>query len=253
MTGEPPYNPPGSGWGGTGYGGAAYGQAGWPAPGPTAADRVRVAWQRRYESDYVFHFWSALGWTVLTCGIYSYYVLYQLVRRSREHNMRRIALLDGAAAFAWEQATRQGTADELRPAFERISTNMATLRSQTTDFRDPSAWVVLGIVSSGIASVVAYCLLDGDLVTHDHAEGAVEAELSAIYARLGAATVAPDPTRLKGRHNYAGRVIATVATLGIYGLFWLYDVMHQGNEHFRHNWVWEDSLAESVQALAGGR
>ena len=164
------------------------------APPPaSASDRVRMAWQRRHDSDYIFDFWTAFGWTVLSCGFYGFYVLYQLVRRDRDHNARRIELLDAATTFAWEQASAQGINEELRPAFERISTNMAVLRAQTTQFRDPIIWVILDVFTSGIARIVAYCLIDGDLVTHDHAEGAIEAELSEIYGRLGAPVAPPDP------------------------------------------------------------
>jgi len=211
--------------------------------------RVRTAWQRRHETDYVFEFWSALGWTILTCGIYGFYITYQLVRRDRDHNARRLELLDAATTFAWERAGARGMQEEIRPAFERIATHMGVLRAQTTQFRDPTIWVLLDIISSGIARIVAYVLLDGDLITHDHAEGAIEAELSDVYSRLGAPTAPPDPTRLKGKHNYVGRVIALIATCGIYGLWWLYDVMVEWNRHFEHNWRWEDDLAASVQTL----
>ena len=208
-----------------------------------------MAWQRRHDSDYIFDFWTALGWTVLSCGFYAFYVLYQLVRRDRDHNARRIELLDAATTYAWEQASAQGINEELRPAFERISTNMAVLRAQTTQFRDPIIWVILDVFTSGIARIVAYCLIDGDLVTHDHAEGAIEAELSEIYGRLGAPVAPPDPGRLKGRQNYAARIIVTIVTCGIYGFWWLYDIMVDGNRHFEHNWRWEDGLAGSVQSL----
>jgi hypothetical protein len=47
-------------------------------------DRVQAAWQRRVETDYIFDYWAALGWTVLTLGIFGFYVFYQLVRRMRD-------------------------------------------------------------------------------------------------------------------------------------------------------------------------
>ena len=59
----------------------------------------------------------------------------------------------------------------------------------------------------------------------------------------------PDPGRLKGPHNYVARVLVTLVTCGIYGLWWLYDVMVDWNRHFEHNWRWEDGLAASVQSL----
>jgi hypothetical protein len=233
---------------------------GFPAPPPygmpapygapaSSGERVRMAWQRRHETDYVFNFWTAFGWTLLTCGIYGLYVVYQLIRRDRDHNLRRIELLDAATTFAWERADQRGIAEELRPAFERIATNLATLRQMTTDFREPGIWALLAFFASGIVQVVAFILIDGDLVRHDYAEGAIEAELSAIYQRLDAPIAPPDPSRLKQKHNYVGRVIATLATCGFYALWWEYDVMVEGNRHFEHNWRWEDDLARAVQSL----
>jgi hypothetical protein len=222
----------------------------YPAPAPAPpADRVRTAWQRRSESDYIFDFPTALGWSILTCGIYHFYILYQLLRRSRDHNLRRIEMLDAASAFAWEQAQKKGLQDELRPSFERIAPHMAVLRSQTSQFRDPTIWVVISIFISYVASVIVYILLDGDLITHDHAEGAIEAELAHIYTRLGAPVARPDPARLKQPHNYIARVIVTAVTCGIYGIWWLYDMMTDTNRHFQENWRWEDDLAQSVQQL----
>jgi hypothetical protein len=178
------------------------------------------------------------------------------MRRSREHNLRRIELLDGATAFAWDRCEQRGISEELRPAFDRIGSQMAILRRVSTEFRDPALWVVIAAIATVttgfgglVVFVIAWILLDGDLVRHDYAEGAVEAELSAIYERLGVTITPPDPARLKGRHNYVGRVIATIATCGIYEFWWLYNVMTDGNQHYQHNWSWEDDLARGVQTL----
>jgi hypothetical protein len=225
---------------------------GGPPPGwtpPSAADRLRVAWQRRHDSDYIFDFVTALGWTVLSCGVYGYYVFYQLVRRSRDHNQRRWELLDAATNLAWEQAQVQGVSEELRPQFEHIADEIRALGELASEFRDPVLWVVLSIVSAGIAQYVGWVLLDGDLVKHAAAERAIEAELTTIYARLGQPIVVPVPPPLKGRHNVAGRIIATLASCGIYSLWWLHDLMVEGNAHFERNWQFEDELARASQSF----
>ena len=218
-------------------------------PAPSAAERVRVAWQQRAESDYRFDFWTALGWTILSCGFYGFYVTYQLVRRSRDHNARRIEMLDAATTFAWQQAEAKGIANDLQPNFNRISAELVILRQQAAQFRDPVAWTLISLVGAGIVHIVLYILLDGDLVAHDRAEGAIEHELSTIYTRLGAAVPAPDPSRLKEKHNYVGRIVATILTCGVYALWWQYNVMTEANVHYDHNWHWEDGLATSVQQL----
>lgn len=219
-----------------------------PAPAPvSAAERVRLAYLRRNETDYVFEFWSALGWTVLTCGIYMLYVIYQLVRRSRDHNVRRLELLDAANALAWERANAQGLADELRPSFERVAGHLERLRRQTTEFRDPTLWLVIAIFASGIVQLILGVLLDQDLVTHDYEEGGAENELARVFGRLGTPVAAPDPARLHTAYNYVGRIVATLLTCGFYWYWWLYDLMVDANLHFAKDWAWEDSLAQAVQ------
>jgi hypothetical protein len=219
-----------------------------PALPQPPAERVRNAYLRRHETDYIFDFWTAFGWTLLTCGIYLVYVVYQLVRRSRDHNLRRLELLEAANAVAWDRAVAQGLDGELRGSFERVATHLDGLRRLTYEFRDPIVWLLLSIIARGIVEIVVFVLLDGDLVKHDYDEGGAENELAFIYTRLGTPVVHPDPARLHPPQNYLGRVLAAIFTCGIYSIFWLYNVMDDGNRHFATNWAWEDSLAQAVQA-----
>jgi hypothetical protein len=221
-----------------------------PGPPPTpTSDRVYSAWWRRSETDYIFHYWTALGWTILTFGIYSLYVFYQLVRRMRDHNARRVELLDATLAFAWEEAGRHGLQEELTPSFQRAGAHMDVLRRMTGDFRDPVIWLVLAIIARGIVEVVAFVLLDKDLVKHDRAEVGVEYELSLIFGRLGQSVPMPDQSRVKGENNYVGRLVATVFSFGIYLFWWYYNQMNDPNRHFQGNWVQEDAVVAAVRAF----
>jgi hypothetical protein len=213
-----------------------------------AVDRVHAAWQRRVETDYIFEFWTALGWTILTFGIYGLYVFYQLVRRVRDHNARRVELFDATLGLAWDEAGRRGLQAELQPSFERAEAHMVVLRAMTGEFRDPVIWLLLAIIT-GVAQIVAFVLLDQDLVKHDRSEVGVEYELSVIFGRFGQVVPAPDQGRVKGENNYAGRIIATIASLGIYALWWYYDQMTEPNRNFQANWPEEDALVAAVQAL----
>jgi len=214
-----------------------------------AADRFHFACQRRAETDYLFGYWTALGWTLLTLGIYGFYVFYQLVRRMRDHNRRRAELFDAALALAWEEAGRRGLQAELTPSFQRADAHMDVLRRMTGEFRDPVVWVVLAVVARGIVELIAFILLDQDLVKHDRAEVGVEYQLSLIFGRLGHPLAGPDQARVKGQDNYAGRIVATIFSLGIYLFWWYYDQMTVPNVHFWANWAYEDALAAAVLGL----
>ncbi len=231
------------------------------APGPPAASpavRVRAAYDRRAQTDYVFTgpVWNVVL-SVLTCGIFGFYLFYQLMKRDRDHNLRRLELLDAANAYAWEQATSRGLADELRPAFERVAGSLAVLHRLSREFRDPVLWLVIDILGGGVSAlfpgitqVVGFVLIDQDLDAHDRAEGAAEADLAQIYARLGRNLPAPDPARVKGKHNYGGRIVASIFTCGVYLFWWLYDMQVEGNRHVEANWPFEDALVAAVPAVA---
>lgn len=219
-------------------------------PTLSAADRVRLAAQRRGESDYIFSYWSALGWTILTLGIYGFYVLYQLVRRMRDHNARRLELLDAATTAAWEQAGRQGLQQELTPSFQRVAGQLAVMRQMTSEFREPFIWVALAVVAHGIVQIVAFVLLDQDLIRHEQAEYGAGQELSLIYGRLGQHLPAPDPGQVKGPDNYVGRIVAAIVTFGIYMFWWYYNQMDEPNKHFASNWAHEEELVTAVERLS---
>jgi hypothetical protein len=214
----------------------------------SAADRVRLATQARGETDYIFNYWTALGWSILTLGIYGFYIFYQLIRRMRDHNARRLELLDAATAVAWEQAGKRGVQQELEPSFQRAEAQLAVMRQMTFDFRDPIIWVLLAIIA-GVAEIVGFVLLDQDLVKHDQAEAGVENELSIIYGRLGQQVPAPQQGQVKKPDNYVGRILASIFTLGIYLFWWLYNQMEEPNRHFVMNWTQEDALLEAVAAV----
>jgi hypothetical protein len=190
-----------------------------------------------------------LGWTLLSLGFYGFYVFYQLVRRMRDHNLRRLELLDAALSFGWDQAERRGLARELTPSFQRAGAHLAVLRSMTDEFRDPAIWTLLSIVGGGIVHAIAFVFLDQDLVKHDQAEVGIEYELAQIYGRLGHPLPYPDTSRVKGQQNYVGRIVAAVFSFGIYFLWWFYDMMAEPNRHFYTNWAQEDALAGAVQAM----
>ena len=206
----------------------------------TASERVLLAAQRRGESDYIFSYWSALGWTILTFGIYGLYVFYQLVRRMRDHNApaRTPRRSDHRGLGA---AGRQGMQHELAPSFQRAGAQLEVLRQMTYDFRDPVIWVLMAIVA-GVAEIIAFVLLDQDLIKHDQAEAGVEYELSVIYSRLGQHLPAPQQGRVKRPDNYVGRIVAAIFSFGIYMFWWFYNQMQEPNKHFALNWTRRTSL-----------
>lgn len=205
---------------------------------------------RRADTDYIFDFWTALGWTILTCGVYGLYVFYRLFLRSVEHNRRRLEVLDAARLLAWERATASGRGEELTPRFQALGLHIHELQRLSGEFRDPVIWTIIAAVSSGLGQIVGYVFLDLDLCRHDRAEQAAEQELAAIYGALGVTVALPLASGPKEQHSYAGRIVALVASCGIYVLWWTYNLMIEGNQHQQRSWASDDAFWTASAVLA---
>jgi hypothetical protein len=219
------------------------------APTATAGEQIQQAIRDRQNTDYVFDFWTAFGWTVLTFGLYSFYVFFQLVRRSRDHDRRKVALLQAAQDVGWERAVERGVAESLRPTFDQVRRDIEPLRTMTGDFRDPTLWLLFSIVGGGLVWLAGGILLDQDLVRHERHERAAETGLTEVFAALGAA-LPPPVAAAKQPHNYVGRLLAVVFTLGLYSLWWVADLMREGNESFQQDYAWEDALSNAIAGTA---
>ena len=221
-----------------------------PADAPSAGERVRVAAQRRGESDYIFSYWSALGWN-----------------RTHPRNTGFTSFTNSSAGCATTTpagsncSTRRPPSPGSRPdgkavtrnwraAFQRAAGHLAVLRRMTSDFREPVIWLVLAIVARGIDQIVAFVLLDQDLIKHGQAEAGAERELSVIYDQLGQQLASADPNRVKRPDNYVGRIVAAIFSFGIYMFWWYYNQMEEPNRHFAGNWAQEDELVKAVAAFS---
>ena len=219
------------------------------SPARTAAENLERAVAERPSTDYPFRFGPALGWTVLTFGLYGFYVFYQLMRRSRDHNRRRVTLLLAAQELARQRAVEEGKSEALGPAFERVQTDVQGLRAIDDEFRDPMIWLLLSFVGGGLVWLAEAILLDQDLVRHERHERAAETALTRLFAELGISLPAP-AAPAKQPHSYLGRIVALVGTFGLYSLWWVADLMREGNVHFKEDQVWEDALAAAVAGPA---
>ena len=212
-------------------------------------ERMRQAIRERTSADYVFHFWSAFGWTLLTIGLYWFYAFYQLMRRSRDHDRRRAELLSAAHDLAWQRAIEQGRADALRPRFEAVRADVESLEAMTGDSRDPILWTLASVIGNGLVWIAAALLLDQDLVRHESRERAAEAGLTSLFAELGTTLPSPVPAA-KQPHNYVGRLLAVLFTFGMYSLWWVADLMREGNANYQLGYAWEDAVGRSVGGAA---
>ncbi|MFZ4584664.1 MAG: hypothetical protein ACOYNI_05485 [Acidimicrobiia bacterium] len=210
--------------------------------------RIRHTFDQRASTDYIFDYWTALGWSLLTFGVFYIFIVYKLAERSKRHVQRRVAQLHAANELGWAAAVRAGRDQELYPQFQRTAAGIAGMQSGANRQLDPVIWAIIVAFAGSIGQIVLFWQLDAALVEHERHERDVEVALAEIYSALGAPLWAPyGPT--KQPHNYVGRTVATVGSFGAYAFWWLYNVEYEGNAHFATDWQWEAALVEASGRL----
>ena len=147
--------------------------------GAEPADRIRVAWQRRAESDYLFELLDRVRLDdphVRLLRLLRHVPARAPLARSQPAPHRAARRRDHVRVAAGRGARARATSCSRTSIASRPSSACCARRPR--EFRDPIVWTLLSLVAAAIVHIIMFILLDGDLVTHDRAEGAIEHELS---------------------------------------------------------------------------
>lgn len=197
---------------------------------------------RRDATDYRFNYWTYLGWTIVTVGLYSHYATYKVVQRRHEHAQRRIAF----QAYFWHvlsgRAEAAGRRDQVAEGMDNLARAHAQMESfERANRREPALWTILRFVLGLVGAYINH-FLNRDLRFYDEWESAWAANAVWVLGRLGSPVTVPQrrqpvPDRPTGLY-----VVLSIVTLGIFAAYWRYAVMVDGNSHFDDDASIEDAL-----------
>ena len=111
--------------------------------------------------------------------------------------------------------------------------------------RGAAIWLLICALT-GIGTFILYYLLMQDYVQHDQAEAYFFTLMSSALAKLGLSSQAAQAVPSVPRREFVTFLLLSIVTCGIYGLYWMYVMIKDFNDHFMAQVAWEDFL---VQAL----
>ena len=199
--------------------------------------------KERPATDIEIRFWPALLLSLITFGIYSYVVIWRLVSR-RDRHFRRIArLTEDAGVYLRDRGADEGV------DVEGVLTRLKRVERSTRLYayeRGATLWTLL-VFLAGIALWVLWYVLMDDFQKHEEDE---ETIVSAINHGLGLLGQEANLTyeRQVPARRFWEFMILTLITFGIYGIYWLYCMVEDGNRHFRAQAEWETQLAAAIAA-----
>lgn len=208
--------------------------------------------QRRDTTDYRFGYWTYLGWTILTIGVYSMYATYKLVERRHLHAQRRLAF----QSYMWHalnaRAESLGRKEEVTEGLDNLSRIYQQMEAfERRNKREPVLWMILRIVIGFVGAYINH-FLNKDLRFYEEWESSYAANAEWVMGRLGYPVQLPRrgkpiPDRSTGLY-----VLLSIVTFGIFTMYWRYTVMMDGNGHFDDDVAMEDALLRALGIQSGG-
>ncbi len=188
---------------------------------------------------------TAIVLGIVTCGIYWFYVLYKILERHEQHFERMVSFRTHLIAVLKEKAEAAGkTADVAQEMSELEGMDLdATTRDRNGE-KSPVLWLVLSIVV-GVVVYYVYYFLNDDFRSHEANENAFMLKASEVMNKIGITENQIVTPMVLPERNFVTYIILSIVTCGIYGIYWMYTLIKDPNEHFDGHAMWE----EQVQAI----
>jgi hypothetical protein len=208
-----------------------------------AENRLEFLVAERARTDFITDPGMAILLTVVTCGIYGLYIVYKLVER-RDQHFRRMA---GVADVVIEQLRRKAQGREETIAaelsqLEQVRMQMNTMAAE----RGAAVWLIICLFT-GIGYFILYYLLMQDYVQHDQLEAQFFTLVSSAAAKLGLASQAGQAVPTVPQREFVTFLVLSIITCGIYGLYWMYVMIKDFNDHFMAQAAWEDFILQALR------
>lgn len=228
------------------------------APSPTGSSGALESFslldresRRRRDTDTRLSYAMYLIVGFFTLGIYTIYVHFKMIQTQQEHFKRMGRFNDDLLKLVEERAT---DIDE----YQQRTRDIEELRGLNEDFqrlqrgkeRSPGLWIVLSIVTLGLAFLFVLWFLNADMVAHQRAERDYLEKASQLLVKLGIGKHPIAVDEVVPDRSYPLYLLATVCTLGLFELYWSYVRIKDVNGHYDEHDRFEDQLVSVIRANA---
>jgi hypothetical protein len=173
-------------------------------------------------------------------------LIYMLVNRRRTHFKRQRFLYEDLVA-----ATKSLAATKNIEAESGLSSIERTVREADAEetTKDAVLWAVLAVFVPFAALYVYYFLMK-DFYRHEQRENGFWRDLGTALDKLGVNFSVPRRNEAMPDRSFALYLILTLITLGLFGVYWLYVLLKDPNEHFNYHIEIERQLLSALETVA---
>lgn len=189
-----------------------------------------------------FGFIGSIAGTLLFALLYAVLV-YKLVSRQNEHLKREVVLRSAMINYLREKAREQYKE-------QMIAGQISTMESinQEASYKEQENSALLFTIMAFIPILDLYVLyvLTKYPFEHDSRWHAFTQQAQYALGQVGINIATPSWKTLP-RRSFWLYLILTIITLGIFGIYWLYKLIDDPNEHYKAQWQFEDQLMSQLR------
>jgi len=173
-------------------------------------------------------------------------VVYKLVKRRNTHFRRQIFLFEDVLAALRTIAAKKGVDVELE--LMSCERNLREVRAEETE-KEAFLWAILAAFIFIADWYVRYFLMK-DFYKHERREDGFWNDISRILSKCGIDFSVPRREEVLPERNFVLYLILTIITLGLFGIYWIYVLIKDPNQHFKYHLRIEDQLLRTLEIVA---
>jgi hypothetical protein len=195
---------------------------------------------------YLFAAVALLYGFMIIAFIVSIILIYKLVKRRNTHFKRQIFLFEDIVAATKAIATKTGANAEIS-----LASCDRTLREAKAEETEKSAmlWAILSAFLFPAIWYVEYFLMK-DFYKHERREDGFWEDIGRALDKTGIKLSVPRRTAPMPERSFALYLILTIITAGFFGIYWLYTLLKDPNQHFVYHMQIEDPLLSTLETVA---
>jgi hypothetical protein len=180
---------------------------------------------------------------VIVSFVVNIILIYKLVRRRNTHFKRQNFLFEDVVAATKALATKKGVDVEVS-----LSSCDRTVREAKAEETEKGAvlWAILAAFLFPAIWYVWYFLMK-DFYKHERREDGFWEDIGRTLDKTGIKFSVPRRTEPLSERSFALYLILTIITLGWFGIYWLYVLLKDPNQHFKYHLQVEDQLLSGLE------
>jgi len=189
---------------------------------------------------FLFLFFAALFLVSILVVI----MIFFLVRRRNNHFNRQILLCEDLVTAAKELASRRNV--DVSVLFNNLDRSVREARLEELE-KNATLWALVGLVPFG--QWYSYYFLMKDFYRHERREDLFVQDFLRTLYQLGIPINLPYRSPPIPDRSFALYFVINLITGGIFGIYWVYVLVSDPNNHFRQQMMIEDTIMAQVSSV----